>query len=94
VAGCCELGNEPSGSIKDEEFFDRLINYQFLRECSATRRWLVSYWTVSYIRTLTKGMPTEISIPRLQAHMTWGGGAAGPFGLDPWLREGATYIIT
>jgi hypothetical protein len=28
VAGFCEHGNEPSGSIKKAGFFDKLSNYQ------------------------------------------------------------------
>jgi len=33
--GSCEHGNEPSGSIKDGEFFDQLSDYQLLKD-SAT----------------------------------------------------------
>jgi hypothetical protein len=28
VAGSCEYGNEPSGSIKCGEYFDELLNYK------------------------------------------------------------------
>jgi hypothetical protein len=31
VAKSCEYGNEPSGSIKDEEFLDQLSDYQLLK---------------------------------------------------------------
>jgi hypothetical protein len=31
VAGCCEHGNESSGSIKGEEFLDKLSDYKLLR---------------------------------------------------------------
>jgi hypothetical protein len=35
VAGSCEHGNEPSGSIKVGEFLDYLSNYQLLnRDCA------------------------------------------------------------
>jgi hypothetical protein len=33
-AGCCEHGNEVSGSIKGGEFLDRLSDYQLLKEDS------------------------------------------------------------
>jgi hypothetical protein len=32
VAGCCEHGNEPSGSIRDEEFLDWLSKCQLLKK--------------------------------------------------------------
>jgi hypothetical protein len=32
MAGSSEHGNEPSGSIKDREFLDYLINYQHLKK--------------------------------------------------------------
>jgi hypothetical protein len=32
VAGCCERGNEPSGSIKGGGFLDYVINYWLLKE--------------------------------------------------------------
>jgi hypothetical protein len=35
VAGCCEDGNEPSGSIRGEEFRDQLSDYLLLKEDSA-----------------------------------------------------------
>jgi hypothetical protein len=35
VAGYCEHGNEPSVSIRDEEFFDQLSDYQLLKNYSA-----------------------------------------------------------
>jgi hypothetical protein len=35
VAGCCEHGNEHSGFIKDEEFLDKLSDYQFLNKDSS-----------------------------------------------------------
>jgi hypothetical protein len=36
-AGCCEHGNEPSGSIKCGEFLDQLSDCQLLKKNSA--RW-------------------------------------------------------
>jgi hypothetical protein len=39
VAGCCEHGNEPPGSIKGEEFLDQLSDYKLLKNDSAP--WLV-----------------------------------------------------
>ena len=36
VAGACECGNEPSGSIKYMEFLDQLINCQLLKKDSAS----------------------------------------------------------
>jgi hypothetical protein len=35
MAGFCEHGNEPSGSIKSSIFFDKLSEYQFLKYCPA-----------------------------------------------------------
>jgi hypothetical protein len=35
VAGSCEHGKEPLGSIKDGEFFDSLSNCQLLKKDSA-----------------------------------------------------------
>jgi hypothetical protein len=35
VAGSCEHGNEPLGSIKDGEFLDYLRDYQILKMDSA-----------------------------------------------------------
>jgi hypothetical protein len=32
VAGCCECGNVPLGSIKHKEFLDQLGNYQLLKD--------------------------------------------------------------
>jgi hypothetical protein len=37
VAGNCECGNEPSGSIKCREFLDYLKTHQLLRKDSAPR---------------------------------------------------------
>jgi hypothetical protein len=34
MAGCCECGNEPSGSIKCGEFHDSMRNCQILRKDS------------------------------------------------------------
>jgi hypothetical protein len=35
VVGCCEHGNEPSGSIKSKEFLDELSDYHLLKkDCS------------------------------------------------------------
>jgi hypothetical protein len=36
VAGSCEHGNEPQGSIKGVEFLDSLSDYWFLKKDSAT----------------------------------------------------------
>jgi hypothetical protein len=36
VAGCFECGNEPSGSIKGSEILDWLIDYQLLKNNSAS----------------------------------------------------------
>jgi hypothetical protein len=41
VAGSCEHGNEPSGSIKCGEFLDWLSDFQLLEEVSAPWSWLV-----------------------------------------------------
>jgi hypothetical protein len=35
--GSCEQGNEPSGSIKGEEFLDLLSDYQLLKKDAAPR---------------------------------------------------------
>jgi hypothetical protein len=35
VAGCCEHGNEPSGSIKGGEFVDQLSDCQLVKKDSA-----------------------------------------------------------
>jgi hypothetical protein len=35
VAGTCECGNEPSGSIQCEKFLDKLRTVQLLRKDSA-----------------------------------------------------------
>ena len=35
VTGCCECGNEPSGSIKCRKFLDQLMTCQLLRKDSA-----------------------------------------------------------
>jgi hypothetical protein len=37
VAGSCEHGNEPLGSIKGGEFRDQLSDCQLLKECLAAR---------------------------------------------------------
>ena len=42
VAGCCECGNEPSGSIKCGEFLDQLRTSQLLKKNSAPWSYLVS----------------------------------------------------
>jgi hypothetical protein len=50
VAGCCEGGNEPSGSIKSGDFPDTL-RCDLLQEGSAPWDWLVGWlvgWLVSY----------------------------------------------
>ena len=43
VAGTCECGNEPSGSIKCGEFLDQLQTGQLLKKDSAPRSKQVSY---------------------------------------------------
>jgi hypothetical protein len=35
VAGCCEYGDEPSGSIKYGEFLEQLMTFYLLRKDSA-----------------------------------------------------------
>jgi hypothetical protein len=35
VAGSCEHGNEPSGSIKGEVFLDLLSEYELLKDSAA-----------------------------------------------------------
>ena len=35
MAGCCECGNEPSGSIKGREFLDELRTSSLLKRDSA-----------------------------------------------------------
>jgi hypothetical protein len=37
VAGQCEHGNEPSGSMKPGEFLDQLSDFQLLKTVSAPR---------------------------------------------------------
>jgi hypothetical protein len=41
VAGCCEYGNENSGSIKDRIFLDHLGDYQLLKRDSDTCDYLI-----------------------------------------------------
>jgi hypothetical protein len=38
VVGCCECGNEPSGSIKCGEFLDQLRTGQLLRNDSELKK--------------------------------------------------------
>jgi hypothetical protein len=40
VAGSCEHGNEPSGSIRGGEVPDRLSDHHLLKDDSAPRIWL------------------------------------------------------
>jgi hypothetical protein len=40
VAGSCEHGNEPSGSIKVGENIDQVSDYQLLKKVSAPCSWL------------------------------------------------------
>jgi hypothetical protein len=42
VAGCCEHGNEPSGSVKGKEFLDKLSYYELLNKDSAPYTSLVN----------------------------------------------------
>jgi hypothetical protein len=35
VAGCCEHGDKPPGSVKDDEFLDKLNEYYLLKNKSA-----------------------------------------------------------
>jgi hypothetical protein len=48
VAGSCEHGNEPFGSIKGRELLDQLSNYQSLRKDSVPKSkflfWIVVFW--------------------------------------------------
>ena len=39
MAGACECGNEPPGSIKYEEFLDELRNCQLLKKDCAPFPW-------------------------------------------------------
>jgi hypothetical protein len=41
VAGCCENGNVPSGSIKGGKFLDLQSDYQILKKDSAQLSYLV-----------------------------------------------------
>jgi hypothetical protein len=41
VAGCCEHGNEPWGSVKGEKFLDLLNDFQLLKEGSASWSYLI-----------------------------------------------------
>jgi hypothetical protein len=50
VAGACECGIEPSGSIKCGEFLDNLRTILRLMEVSAPRSGLISYGGVGWIR--------------------------------------------
>jgi hypothetical protein len=55
VAGPCEHGNEPSGSIKGGEFFDQLDNSWIFKKDSAPWSLLVAWlvgWLVSYLKQL------------------------------------------
>jgi hypothetical protein len=40
--GCCEHDNEPSGSIKGEEFLDYVSDYQLLKKDSTPWNWFVT----------------------------------------------------
>ena len=48
MAGCCECGNEPSGSIKDGEFLDWLRDCQLFRNDSGAWSLLVC-WLVGWL---------------------------------------------
>ena len=50
MAGACECGNEPSGSIKCGEFLDNLRTILRIMEDSAPRSGLISYGGVGWIR--------------------------------------------
>jgi hypothetical protein len=43
VAGCCEHGNEPSGSIKGGNLLDYLSDYKLLKKYYAPWSWLVGW---------------------------------------------------
>jgi hypothetical protein len=43
LAGWCEHGNEPSGSVKDGECFDQMSQYQLFKEYSAPWSWCLSF---------------------------------------------------
>ena len=49
MAGTCECGNEPSGSIKCGEFLDYLRNGQLLKKDCAV--WIESKCKLSYFQT-------------------------------------------
>ena len=42
VAGCCEYGDEPSGSIKCREFFEYLRTFELLRKDTASWSQLIN----------------------------------------------------
>ena len=50
MAGACEYGNEPSGSIKCGELLDSLKTILRLMEDSAPRSGLISYGGVGWIQ--------------------------------------------
>jgi hypothetical protein len=43
VAGCCERGIEPPGSVNFEEFLDWLSTFYFVKKDSASCSYLVRY---------------------------------------------------
>jgi hypothetical protein len=58
VAGCCERGNGPSGSIKGAEFLDSLSHYWLLKKEEMSR--LAQEVTLlSCIRKCSVRIPTE-----------------------------------
>jgi hypothetical protein len=60
MAGYVEHGNEPSDSIKGQEFLDMFRNYQLLKEDSATWIWLVSLLAVYFETTFKEKQNQEI----------------------------------
>jgi hypothetical protein len=69
VAGSCEYGNEPSGSIKGGDGIDQLSDCQLLKKDSAA--WSIKTGTVLVKimhRTAVRGPPTEKQCVRRMSH--------------------------
>jgi hypothetical protein len=47
VEGCCEHGNEPSGSVKGETFLEEISDYQLLRKDSVP-------WCCNFVKKFRK----------------------------------------
>jgi hypothetical protein len=52
VAGRCEQGNEPSGSVKDGKFLDWLSDYYLLKKYSVSWSWVGLGWLVAWFHEL------------------------------------------